>query len=127
MYYKTYYNSPVGRILIASDKKHIVGLWIEGQKYFLETLSEEPILNEKIEVLIKAKQWLDRYFHLEGPNPKELPLAPIGGEFRQRVWSILCDIPYGKVCTYGEIAKKIAKDTGKKSMSAQAVRKCSRS
>ena len=31
------------------------------------------------------------------------------------------DIPYGEVMTYGEIAKKVAKILGKKSMSAQAV------
>lgn len=127
MYYKTYYDSPMGKILLVSDQKNLIGLWIEGQKYFLETLSEEPILNETIEVLTKAKEWLNRYFNLEAPNPKELPLAPIGGEFRQRVWNILCNIPYGEVTTYGAIAKKIAKEIGKKSMSAQAVRKCSRS
>ena len=50
-----------------------------------------------------------------------LPLAPKGSTFRQRVWKILCEIPYGTVVTYGEIAKKVAFMEGKKSMSAQAV------
>jgi methylated-DNA-[protein]-cysteine S-methyltransferase len=50
-----------------------------------------------------------------------LPLAPIGGEFRQNVWNILCEIPYGEVITYGDIAKKIAAKMDKKSMSSQAV------
>lgn len=121
MYYKTYYNSPIGKLLLASDEKNIVGLWIEGQKYFLDTLLEAPILNDNIAILVKAKKWLNQYFNLEKPNIQELPLAPIGGEFRQRVWKILCTIPYGKVCTYGDIAKKIAKDIGIQSMSAQAV------
>ena len=31
------------------------------------------------------------------------------------------EIPYGKVVTYGDIAKKIAADKNKKSMSSQAV------
>ena len=50
-----------------------------------------------------------------------MPLAPIGGEFRQRVWNILRAIPYGEVITYGDIAKKIAAKRNKKSMSSQAV------
>ena len=64
---------------------------------------------------------LDRYFAGEKPEISELPLAPIGGEFRQAVWKILCEIPYGQVTTYGEIAKKIAAQRNRKTMSAQAV------
>src|SRR5699024_5558654 len=51
----------------------------------------------------------------------ELSLAPIGSEFRQGVWRILREIPYGEVITYGDIAKKMAEKMGKKSMSSQAV------
>lgn len=121
MYYQTYYNSPIGRLFLVSDETNLIGLWIEGQKYFAATLPEKPIFNENIPILKKTKNWLDRYFNLEKPMPCKLSLAPIGGDFRQRVWKILCEIPYGEVLTYGDIAKKIAKETGKKSMSAQAV------
>jgi len=48
-------------------------------------------------------------------------LAPIGGEFRQQVWQILCEIPYGALMTYGQIAQELKKRTGRQSMSAQAV------
>ena len=34
---------------------------------------------------------------------------------------MLCDIPYGKVTTYGELAKRIAAEKGLSSMAAQAV------
>jgi len=50
-----------------------------------------------------------------------LPLKPKGSEFRQIVWKHLCQIPYGETTTYGEIAKKVARQMGKKAMSAQAV------
>jgi len=50
-----------------------------------------------------------------------LPLAPIGGEFRQGIWDILREIPYGEVITYGDIAKKMAAKMNKKFMSSQAV------
>ena len=98
-----------------------MGAWLEGQKYYLATLTGSPVLNDEIKVLVQAKKWLDRYFNLEQPSINELLLAPIGGEFRQKVWKILCEIPYGQVTTYGDIAKKVATGLGKKSMSAQAV------
>ena len=74
-----------------------------------------------MQVFENTKKWLDRYFAKENPSIKEIPLAPIGGEFRQKVWKILCEIPYGQTITYGEIAKRIAKQMNKEKMSAQAV------
>ena len=122
MFYYTTYKSPIGQITLACDKKeNLAGLWIEGQKYFLDTVGSEIIENDKLEILNATKSWLDRYFKGERPEISELSLAPIGNDFRQRVWHILCKIPYGKVCTYGDIAKIIAKEQGKTKMSAQAV------
>jgi methylated-DNA-[protein]-cysteine S-methyltransferase len=37
------------------------------------------------------------------------------------VWQILIEIPYGKLTTYGCVAKEVAKRMGKDRMSAQAV------
>ena len=123
MYCRITYGSPVGDMTVACDgeQKHIVGLWIEGQKYFLGTLPEEPITRENIPVLQKAADWLDAYFAGKKPDIRELPLAPQGSAFRQEVWKILCGIPYGSVMTYGEIAKKMAAQMGRETMSAQAV------
>lgn len=45
----------------------------------------------------------------------------MGTPFRQKVWQILLDIPYGKTITYGEIARILAKEQGDCHMSAQAV------
>ena len=121
MYYKTSYSSPVGQITLACDRSSLVGLWLEGQKYYGETISDVMTQKDDLAVLDAAKKWLDRYFDGKKPSFSELSLAPIGGAFRQSVWSILCEIPYGKVTTYGDIAKKIAEKTNRKSMSAQAV------
>lgn len=121
MLYKSYYNSLIGKLLLVANKECLIGLWIEGQKYFPTELNDEIIEEDNLEILVKTKNWLDRYFNKEQPKISELELAPIGNEFRQNVWNILCDIPYGKTITYGEIAKKIAIKMNKKSMSAQAI------
>ena len=121
MIYKTYYNSPVGEILIASDGENIIGLWIEGQKYYLDKIDEKIVLKNDLKIFEKTKKWLEQYFNKKKPQISELQLGPKGNEFRQLVWKLLCEIPYGKTTTYGELAEKIAREMNKKSMSAQAI------
>ena len=121
MLYKTYYKSPIGNLMLLSDGDNLVGLYIENQKYYLNGIKQELTSKDNLQVFENTKKWLDRYFAKENPSIKEIPLAPIGGEFRQKVWKILCEIPYGKTTTYGEIAKRIAKEMDKEKMSAQAV------
>ena len=121
MLYKTYYKSPVGNLMLVSDGDNLVGLYMENQKYYLNGLKQELTSKDNLQVFENTKKWLDRYFAKENPSIKEIPLAPIGGEFRQKVWKILCEIPYGQTITYGEIAKRIAKQMNKEKMSAQAV------
>jgi len=115
MYYSAKYHSPVGVITLACGGGGLAGLWIEGQKYHGDTIPEAMTAKSGMPVFGAAKQWLDRYFAGEKPGISELPLAPVGGAFRQGVWDILCEIPYGEVMTYGEIAKKMG------CMSSQAV------
>lgn len=121
MIYNAHYKSPVGDILLASKDNKLIGLWIEGQKHYLSNIKEETKEFDNDKILLETKQWLDRYFNKKKPSIKELKLNPIGSEFRQSVWKILCEIPYGKVTTYNDIAKQIAKQKGIKKMSAQAV------
>ena len=94
MYYRTKYVSPLGALVLASDGENIAGLWIEGQKYFGDTVTGEAAENDALPVFSSARLWLDRYF---------------AGE-----------MPYGEVTTYGVIAKKISDQSGRP-MSAQAV------
>ena len=121
MYFFIEYQSPLGMLTIASAGDNIVGLWMEGQKYFGGTLSGDMEKKDDLFVFKTVEDWLDRYFAGEKPSISELPLCPKGGEFRQGVWEILREIPYGKVMSYGEIAGKMAAKTGRARMSAQAV------
>ncbi len=113
------YPSPLGNMLLAADEVGLTGLWFEGQKYFANTLPEETVAQE-IPVLAQAKKWLDVYFSGKKPDFTP-PLHPAGSPFRQAVWQILLQIPYGQTMTYGEIAKKLAQMQNASHMSAQAV------
>lgn len=121
MIYTSTYKSPIGNLLIASKDNKLVGLWMENQKYYLSNFKEEIVETENLEILVKTKKWLDRYFNGEKPKINELEISPVGSEFRKSVWEILKNIPYGEVITYNDIAKELAKQQGIKKMSAQAV------
>lgn len=116
MIYKTYYNSPLGKIILVSDKEFLLGLYFENAKIF----KDNYILKDDIPVFKEAKKWLDSYFNKEIMSIDDIPIKLVGSKFRLRVWNILKTIPYGKTMTYGEIAKILERKTGKK-VSSQAV------
>ncbi|MGX7047050.1 methylated-DNA--[protein]-cysteine S-methyltransferase [Pseudolactococcus plantarum] len=117
----TTYQSPIGDLTLASNGQQLVGLWLAEQKYFGATLEQPTIEKNDLPIFEKTKTWLDQYFCGQRPDVANLELAPRGSEFRQIVWQLLADIPYGKVMTYGHIAQKVATQMGKPSMSSQAV------
>ena len=125
MYCCASYSSILGPLTLACNETHLVGLWIDGQKYFGQPLSQpmSPVLQgqEEPEPLKASRSWLVQYFSGRNPLPSELPLAPEGSEFRRLIWDILCQIPYGQVVTYGQIAQEAAARMGRPSMSGQAV------
>lgn len=119
MTYVQHYDSPLGGILLAADESGITGLWFDGQKYFARDLPAERV-EQNTPALAEAKRWLDIYF--TGGEPDFTPpLHPIGSGFRQAVWNILLQIPYGQTTTYGEIARQLAAKQGLARMSAQAI------
>lgn len=63
-------------------------------------------LVEETELTRKAAGQLREYF--AGKREKfDLPLAPVGTPFQQRVWNALMEIPYGQTRSYGEIARTV--------------------
>lgn len=118
MVYLCNVKSPVGNIMLASDGDNLIGLWLEGQKYYARTIKGETDYKD-LPIFEQTKKWLADYFKGNIPKTK-LSLKPHGSEFQKRVWDMLEQIPYGKTITYGDIAKKIEKETGRNA-SAQAV------
>ena len=117
--YTSRYHSALGDILLAADEIGLTGLWFVGQSYFADTLPAEQIEQETV-ILAQAKEWLDVYFSGKEPDFTP-PLHPIGSPFRQAVWKLLLQIPYGQTTTYGEIARQMEKLQNRPHMSAQAV------
>ena len=108
MYQTTTYASPVGELTLASDGTALTGLWLEGQKHFGGTSSEELAPGQPdLPVFQAARAWLDRYFSGETPSPAERARAPEGTPFQRAVWEKLQAIPWGSVTTYGALAREL--------------------
>ncbi|HHW5505866.1 TPA: methylated-DNA--[protein]-cysteine S-methyltransferase [Staphylococcus aureus] len=115
MEYKSYYDSPVGRLELVSDGGSLTAVLFENQQG--DGTREE---NTSLAIFKEATQWLDAYF--KGDHPEiTIPLKPTGSHFQQCVWNELRQVPYGTLTTYGAIAKKVGKVLDKPKMSAQAV------
>ena len=61
MTYIHHYNSPLGKITMASNGLALTGLWFDGQKYFAETINDE-IEEKSLLIFDKTAKWLDIYF-----------------------------------------------------------------
>lgn len=116
--YKMTRPSPVGILTLAADDSALTGLWIAGQTYFASTLDDTAEEFRDHPVFCETNHWLDAYFS-KAKLPPLPPLAPKGSAFRQAVWKLLLDIPYGETVTYGSLAKVLR--TQGIGASAQAV------
>lgn len=124
------YDSPIGRLTLATRGGALVGVWVAGQRFFGSPYgideasarsaldltspdSREAVLAEAgwdeadARALGTAVAWLDGYFAGEAPSPAAVPLAPTGTDFQQRVWEAMDTIPYGATRTYGQIVTQL--------------------
>lgn len=118
LYYKKV-ASPLGEITLRSDGEALTGLWFADDKHYGAKDIAGAALAD-LDVFMQAEAWLAKYF--AGREPKvSVPLKLQGSEFQMQVWRLLQDIPYGRLVTYGDVAKKIAAQKGVARMAAQAV------
>lgn len=121
MTYKYMYKTPecFSNMIMNSDGEYLTGLWFENSK----DASKHTIDCEEkdLEIFRETSKWLRLYF--SGNHPDFTPKYKIKNStpFRQEVTDIINSIEYGKVMTYNDISKIIAKKRDIKRMSAQAV------
>lgn len=96
----TYYESPIGLIMIEARDEKIVGVsFVEGT---FTSENETP-------VLWQAKKQMTEYF--EGDRKDfDLPMRLEGTDFEKKVFMALTQIEYGEVASYKDIARKIGHD-----------------
>lgn len=95
--YKQYYSSPIGLLLLEATDTAITAV------NFVNSQDD----NENINVITQqCQQQLSEYFSGERKE-FNLPLQPKGTDFQKKVWAELQNIPFGKVSSYLEMAKRL--------------------
>lgn len=109
----SYFESPIGRLLLTSDGTALTGLYMEPSRKaqcvdgWLEDATVAP--------LSAAMRQLTEYF--EGTRREfDLPLRLQGTVFQTRVWRELTEIPYGQTWSYGQLAKRIDKPSASRAV-----------
>lgn len=102
--------SPVGELRLFARGDALTGVYAG-----MQTPPEARAGTAK--VLDRAAEQLAAYFAGE-LTAFDLPLAPAGTEFQQKVWSQLRAIPYGETRTYGELATKLRRPTASRAVGA---------
>ena len=98
-----FYDTPVGKLIIGEENGAITRVtWTQLPKEYLQ---------EETALIAECRNQLEEYF--AGKRKTfDLPLAPKGTDFQQKVWSALQEIPYGEVCTYKDIAAAVGNPKG---------------
>lgn len=110
----TYLDSPIGRLLLVGDGHalHRIGFPVGRAAMTPESdwLRRNGVFQE---VISQLNAWFAGELH-----QFDLPLAPQGTPFQQRVWKALLGIPYGETRSYGDIARQIGKPTASRAVGA---------
>lgn len=99
----TQIDSPIGPLLLAADETGLRLIQFKTSKH-AQPPGED--WEENARPLKDVIRQLRAYF--AGKLEEfDLPLAPDGTDFQQKVWRRLCDIPYGETISYGQLAQRI--------------------
>ena len=101
----TFFNSPIGRLVLVSDGKFLTGLYT-GRLNEEAQPKPEWQLDDDAYPFAEAKRQLTDYFTKKLTH-FDLPLNLIGTEFQKSVWDELLKISYGTVISYGELANRL--------------------
>lgn len=106
------YESPIGKLTLASNGEAITQVEFEDNRY---PLPEHPRGDDKI--LRQARKELDAYF---AGKLKDftVPVAPEGTEFQKKAWKALQKIPYGQTRSYGQQAKVVGNPSASRAVGA---------
>jgi methylated-DNA-[protein]-cysteine S-methyltransferase len=107
--------TPVGELLLTADGDALTAVFFErhrgGHDERPLALARSGSRDDAHPVLAAATTQLGEYFERRR-QVFDLPIAPAGTVFQQRVWQALLEIPFGATTSYGEIARRLGQPPG---------------
>lgn len=115
----TFMDSPLGQVLLACNAEGLTHInFQEGNDHVIDVAEREADGWRRDDSQFDdAIRQLTEYF-AEERSQFDLPLAPAGTPFQQKVWAELCRIPFGETITYGELAQRIGQPTAARAVGA---------
>jgi methylated-DNA-[protein]-cysteine S-methyltransferase len=98
--YFTEFASPLGSLLLVSNGEALTGLYLDGLE------EREDGWKQDNGPFRAVREQLQAYFAGELID-FDLPLAPEGTEFQRKVWNALRRIPFGRTCSYADVARRV--------------------
>ncbi len=101
--------SPVGELELLATEAGLVGVRFETSRHAVpppEDCVPDDGRGAAGETLARVRRQLEEYF-ARTRTTFDLPLAPRGTLFQERVWLALLDIPYGTTASYSALARRI--------------------
>jgi methylated-DNA-[protein]-cysteine S-methyltransferase len=103
--------SPIGELVLTASDTGLTGVYFPTSRHGPPPLEsadwvEDDGRRPASPILARARRQLEEYF--AGTRTTfEVPLAPTGTPFEQRVWEALRAIPYGTTTSYGVLARRL--------------------
>ncbi len=96
-------NSPIGELTLTAVGGSLTGVHMNEQRH----IPRIPADYRRDDVgLAHVVEQLEAYFAGE-LTAFEIPMTMRGTDFQRRVWTSLCEIPYGETISYGELARRV--------------------
>jgi methylated-DNA-[protein]-cysteine S-methyltransferase len=103
--YFSYYDSPLGPILLTATGSALTGLHFVGEKYY-PGISPEWKCDDGNAILQSTATQLNEYF-AGNRQSFDITLAPEGTPFQRSVWHALTQLRFGETISYGQLAQRI--------------------
>lgn len=106
-------STPLGEMRLVASPAGLRGAWFTDQA--LLPPPQDWTLTDRDPILEQARRELDAWF-AGGRRAFDVALDPVGTPFQHEVWRALCALDFGKLTSYGELARAVNRPKG-----AQAV------
>jgi methylated-DNA-[protein]-cysteine S-methyltransferase len=108
----TVVDSPIGQLTLVATAGRLAGIYMEQHRHRPELATFGPRDDTPFSAVTAQ---LKEYF--AGQRREfELELELVGTPFQRQVWAALCDIPYGQVISYGELAARIGRPSASRAV-----------
>ncbi|MBS0652110.1 MAG: MGMT family protein [Verrucomicrobia bacterium] len=112
---------PPVRIHCFVENQRVAKTVLEYSPFFEAFIEADPVSSSTAKILLN---WLHQFSRKKRsvPFPLELLAMDKVSPFRKEVFAALCQIPFGEVASYGEVARKIGNDKASRAVGSACGR-----